>query len=226
MIEAPPPTSEPSPTTTPWHDPPLDHRGAQRAGVEVHEALVHDRGAGGQVGAEPDPVGVGDPHARTARRSRSSGGTCPPRTRPGAGRRRARSGAARRPGPAGTARPRSRPRWPAGRRCRRGWPGGAGPGGGRAGAAAGTRRTRPWAGRPASRSRRRTSAVRRPGSARGPAAVEPAPRSAAGRGGCAQAELARPGYQVSSTWPVGGDGGEADAPGGLSRASWQSRYDR
>ena len=45
------------------HDPALDHGRAQRAGVEVAEALVHDRGAAGQVGAEPHPVGVGDPHA-------------------------------------------------------------------------------------------------------------------------------------------------------------------
>ena len=62
MIEAPPPMSEPSPTTTPGHDPALDHRGAERAGVEVDEALVHHGGARGQVGAEPDPVRVGDPH--------------------------------------------------------------------------------------------------------------------------------------------------------------------
>ena len=44
-------------------DPALDHRGAERAGVVVDEALVHHRGAGGQVGAQPDPVGVGDPYA-------------------------------------------------------------------------------------------------------------------------------------------------------------------
>ena len=43
-------------------DPALDHGGTQRARVVVAEALVHDRGALGQVGAEPDPVGVGDPH--------------------------------------------------------------------------------------------------------------------------------------------------------------------
>ena len=64
MIEAPPPMSEPSPTTTPGGDPALDHRGAERARVEVDEALVHDGGAGGQVRAEADPVGVGDPDAR------------------------------------------------------------------------------------------------------------------------------------------------------------------
>ena len=45
-------------------DPPLDHRRAERAGVEVDEALVHDRRALGEVGAEPHAVGVGDPHAR------------------------------------------------------------------------------------------------------------------------------------------------------------------
>ena len=91
MIEAPPPMSEPSPTTTPGDDAALDHRGAERAGVEVDEALVHDGGAGGEVRAEPDPVGVGDPYAGRAPRSRSSAGTCPRRTRPGAGRPRARA---------------------------------------------------------------------------------------------------------------------------------------
>ena len=46
----------------PGRDAPLDHRGAQRAGVEVDEALVHHRGAAGQVRAQPHPVGVGDAH--------------------------------------------------------------------------------------------------------------------------------------------------------------------
>ena len=55
--------SEPSPTTTPADDPALDHRRAERAGVEVDEALVHHGGARGQVRAEADPVGVGDPDA-------------------------------------------------------------------------------------------------------------------------------------------------------------------
>ena len=63
MIDAPPPRSEPSPTHHAGRDPPLDHRGAERARVVVDEALVHDRGARGQVRAEPDPVGVGDPDA-------------------------------------------------------------------------------------------------------------------------------------------------------------------
>ena len=36
---------------------------AERAGVEVAEALVHHRGAGGEVGAEAHAVGVGDAHA-------------------------------------------------------------------------------------------------------------------------------------------------------------------
>ena len=44
-------------------DAALDHRGAERAGVEVDEALVHDRGARGEVGAEAHAVGVGDAHA-------------------------------------------------------------------------------------------------------------------------------------------------------------------
>ena len=64
MIEALPPTSEPSPTVTPGADAALDHRGAERAGVVVDEALVHDGRALGEVGAEADAVGVGDPHAR------------------------------------------------------------------------------------------------------------------------------------------------------------------
>ena len=45
-------------------DPALDHRRAERAGVEVAEALVHHDGALGQVGAQADPGGVGDAHAR------------------------------------------------------------------------------------------------------------------------------------------------------------------
>ena len=45
-------------------DPALDHRVPERAGVEVDEALVHDRRAVGQVGAEAHAVGVGDPHPR------------------------------------------------------------------------------------------------------------------------------------------------------------------
>ena len=44
-------------------DPALDHRRAQRAGVEVDEALVHDRRPLGQVGAQPHPVAVGDADA-------------------------------------------------------------------------------------------------------------------------------------------------------------------
>ena len=44
-------------------DPALDHRGAERAGVVVHEALVHHRRALGQVRAQAHPVGVGDPDA-------------------------------------------------------------------------------------------------------------------------------------------------------------------
>ena len=44
-------------------DATLDHRRAERAGVEVAEALVHHGGAGGEVGTEADPRGVGDAHA-------------------------------------------------------------------------------------------------------------------------------------------------------------------
>ena len=63
MIDAPPPTSEPSSDHHARRDPALHHRGAQRAGVEVDEALVHDRRARGQVRAQSHPVGVGDAHA-------------------------------------------------------------------------------------------------------------------------------------------------------------------
>ena len=63
MIEAPPPTSEPVADDDAGRDAALDHRRAERAGVVVDEALVHDRRALGQVRAEADPVGVGDAHA-------------------------------------------------------------------------------------------------------------------------------------------------------------------
>src|SRR3954453_8868546 len=73
-MEAPPRTSEPSPTTTPAEmrrlppppprrEAPLDHRRAERAGVVVDEPLVHHGRALGEVRAEPNPVAVGDPHA-------------------------------------------------------------------------------------------------------------------------------------------------------------------
>ena len=64
MIEAPPPMSEPSPTTTPALDPALDHRGAERAGVVVDEALVHDRRALARCAPSRTRSRVGDPHAR------------------------------------------------------------------------------------------------------------------------------------------------------------------
>ena len=41
----------------------LDHGGAQRAGVEVDEALVHDGGALSEVGAQAHAVRVADAHA-------------------------------------------------------------------------------------------------------------------------------------------------------------------
>ena len=57
-------------------DPSLHHRHAERAAVEVAEALVHHGGSLGEVGAEAHPRAVGDAHARSARRSRASAGTC------------------------------------------------------------------------------------------------------------------------------------------------------
>ena len=63
MIEAPPPTSLSAPTTTPALIRPSTIDGPERAGVVVDEALVHDRGALGEVGAEPHPVAVGDADA-------------------------------------------------------------------------------------------------------------------------------------------------------------------
>ena len=114
--------SEPSPTTTPARDPALDHRGAERAGVEVHEALVHHGRALGEVGAEAHAVGVGDPHAgrrdvvgharelvdavdRRATRRRRGSAAAPRaarRGRPGRGSSR-RRWAARRRGPSRSA---------------------------------------------------------------------------------------------------------------------------
>src|SRR4029078_11444019 len=41
----------------------LDHRTAECAGIEVDEAFVHHRRAGGEVRAEAHAVGVGNPHA-------------------------------------------------------------------------------------------------------------------------------------------------------------------
>ena len=219
MIDAPPPMSEPSPTTTPGRDPALHHGGAERAGVEVDEALVHDRGAGGEVRAEPDPVGVGDPDAGRHHVVDHPGELVDPVDGQHAGRRprtRARSsstrsgghGPGRGPGDVGQQR----------RRCRRGWPGGAGPGGGRAGAAAGTRRRvrRRVGQRVDRRSPPRWSAGRAAAGRRPPPG---AARAAPGRPSpAAPAAVPRPslpvGYQASSTWPVGGDGGQAEAPGG------------
>ena len=63
MIEAPPPTSEPSPTTTPCTIRPSTIDVPSVPALKLHEALVHHRGAAGQVGAEAHPVGVGDAHA-------------------------------------------------------------------------------------------------------------------------------------------------------------------
>ena len=65
-------------------DPALDHRRAERAGVEVDEALVHDDGARRQVGARAAPGRRRRCARRRGRRSRPCAGT---------GRRRARSGA-------------------------------------------------------------------------------------------------------------------------------------
>ena len=98
-------------------DAALDHRRAERARVEVHEALVHDGGAGGEVGAEAHARGVGDPHpvghdvveqprelvdARHARcRARCSAGPESRRSRPDApvrrSSRRRSAGAPKRP---------------------------------------------------------------------------------------------------------------------------------
>ena len=63
MIEAPPPMSLSGADDDAGADPALDHRRAEGAGVVVDEALVHDRRALGEVGAQPHPVGVGDADA-------------------------------------------------------------------------------------------------------------------------------------------------------------------
>ena len=195
-------------------DAALDHRRAERAGVEVHEALVHDRGAGREVRAEADPVGVGDPHARRARRSRSCAGTCRrrgPSTRPAvAGGAQAQPG-----GLEAVDRARAR-RWStrrsAGRRrCRRGSARAAGPAGATAGAGAGRRRRRRRAARPGRRPCGRRSASRR--------AAGPRSRARRGRPGRRTVRRSQPGspscgsgYQVSRVSPVVGHGGQAHGP--------------
>ena len=47
----------------PGADAALDHGSSERAGVEVAEALMHDRGALAEMRAEAHAVGVGDAHA-------------------------------------------------------------------------------------------------------------------------------------------------------------------
>ena len=189
-------------------DPALDHRRAERAGVVVDEALVHDRGALGQVGAEPDPVGVGDPDAgrdhvvdhpgelvHAVHGDRAVGEQ--PQPGPLELLRRGRAGG----GP--------RPRWAARRRCRPGrQPVRPDQPVRRAGAAAGTRRGC----RPAARPGRR-SPPRSPGG--GPAAgVGAAQRGELGRrrgagGAAAEGRCREP--DVEDAAGVG-DGGQAVAP--------------
>ena len=172
------------------HDPALDHRGAQRAGVEVDEALVHHGRAGGQVGAEAHPVGVGDPHPGghdvvghprelvDAVHGQVAAGGALEQAQLVDPVRRARAG--RGPGDVGQRAEDAVEVERVGPR----------PGGARAGAAAGTRRRRRRSARPATRSSTRTSTVDRPGSARGP--VSPA-GSAGGVGRLvAEAEEAGP----------------------------------
>ena len=76
MIEAPPPMSEPSPTTTPCEIRPSTIEAPSVPALKLTKpSCMHGR-AGGEVGAEAHPVGVGDPHAGRARRSRPAAGTC------------------------------------------------------------------------------------------------------------------------------------------------------
>ena len=162
MIEALPPTSEPSPTADAGADAALDHRGAERAGVVVDEALVHHRRALGEVRAEPDAVGVGDPHAGRDDVVDHRAGTCRRRRPRAGGRRRGSAAARRRARPGRPGRRSSRRRSAARRRCRRGWRRAGGSAGARAGAGAGTRRRCRRAARRGRRPRSRSRATRTP----------------------------------------------------------------
>ncbi len=62
-MDAPPPMSEPLPTTTPWETTAFHHGNAERASVKVHEAGMHDGGTFGKVGAQTHAVGIADTHA-------------------------------------------------------------------------------------------------------------------------------------------------------------------
>ena len=227
MIEALPPTSEPSPTVDAGADAALDHRGAERAGVVVDEALVHDRRALGEVRAEPDAVGVGDPHAGrddVVDHPRELVDAVDARA---GGRRRGSAAARRRARRGRRARRSSRRRSAARRRCRRGWRRAGGSAGARAGAGAGRRRRCRRAARRGRRRRWRSSPRgRRAGRRRGRALDEVAgqralhlararlgrarpPARAAARGTRRRA-CARP-----RTWP----GRCAQAPCSASRSS-------
>ena len=195
IVDAPPPMSEPSPTTTPAEIRPSIIDAPSVPGVVVDEALVHHRRALGEVGAEPDAVGVGDPHAargdvvRHARelvdrrdRERLAGGA---EAQPHRGQVGRQDRAVRGPGDVG------QDAEDAGQvgLVR------AGSAGARAGAGAGRRPARRRAGRRASRSRsaparcaRRAARPRRP----------PRP-SAVGRRAGGPAPSRGSGYQVSST---------------------------
>ena len=76
MIEAPPPMSEPSPTTTPAEIRPSTIDVPSVPALKLTKPSCMTVVPLGEVGAEPDPVGVGDADAGGQRRSRPSAGTC------------------------------------------------------------------------------------------------------------------------------------------------------
>ena len=63
MIEEPAPTSEPSPTTTPWTIRPSTIEVPSVPALKLQNPSCITVVPAGEVGAEPDPVGVGDAHA-------------------------------------------------------------------------------------------------------------------------------------------------------------------
>ena len=79
MIEAPPPTSESRPTTTPAEMRPSTIEVPRVPALKLTKPSCITVVPSAEVGAQPDPVSVGDAYARRQRRSRPCAGTCPRR---------------------------------------------------------------------------------------------------------------------------------------------------
>src|ERR1700676_3144124 len=62
MIDAPPPTSLPLPTTGAY--PAFDHAGTERTCIKIAKAFMHDGRARSQVGPEPYAIRICNSHVR------------------------------------------------------------------------------------------------------------------------------------------------------------------